>query len=193
MSNPKRYRLTYSLIAAQQWATTSRERYQEFLQALRREKSELKTPAMLDGIQFEADALAAANGASTASNAAREAAAYLANSAYQVRLQRDLELDGIPFVLVGYADFVKAGEIFDTKRSDRYRVGQYSDSAQAPFYLYMLPEAKRFTYLVDCDDLLYTETYEPDEPAVKRAIRNFLVFIRARALTELYRENWREA
>ena len=114
----------------------------------------------------------------------------------QVKIQRDIEIDGDFYLLYGICDAVKAGIIYDVKFSSKgfgaaEMSGKYLESPQHPSYMYCLPEARKFVYLCSDGADLYTEEYTRSKtPFIGDTIRNFRNDIRQRGLEEIYLEKW---
>ena len=111
---------------------------------------------------------------------------------YQVKLSRDLTVDGIAFVCYGILDFLKAGVIYDTKFSKTYHVGKYLDSPQHPMYFYLCPEAYKFEYIISDGKWVYREQYTPDEVTpIESTIKHFMAFVETFGLVDTYCKNWK--
>ena len=94
-------------------------------------------------------------------------------------------------VLYGRLDVLKAGGIYDIKFSKGYDRGKYFDSTQHPVYLELIPEARHFTYLISNGTEVWSETYRRDEaPNIYPIITDFLDWLAAQGLLDLYREKW---
>ena len=201
----ERYLMTQSLLSA--WAyqfdcfeCCEDNAQAEFLRVLRREQGE-QTEAMLNGISFEDKVYRAANGAAIGDAKWRTGALAIADiirgAQIQVKISREIEVDGITFLLYGILDALKAGTIYDVKfmnksmnSADVY--GKYLDSAQHPAYFYLVPEASEFTYLLSDGDDLYIETYRREDTLpISSFIHDFIGSIRQQGLMELYKEHWR--
>ena len=170
--------------------------YEDFLKTLRREPIQ-QNKAMLEGIRFENVLNATLKGADIGIDhewykPIMELYPTLAGAQQQVRLSRDLTVNGITFVCYGVLDFLKAGTVFDTKYSKTYSVGKYLDSPQAPMYLALIPEAREFQYKICDGKYIYTETYRPDEvEPIERTIKHFMDFLDKQNLVKTYYEFWK--
>ena len=199
-----RYLITQSLLSAWQYMFDCYEGGEEeakasFLRALNREKEE-PTQAMLDGLAFEKAVYGYASGTDVTpdnwKSGVEKTAAYLRGAQFQVRVSRELEIDGMTFLVYGVLDALKAGTIYDVK----YKVksfgslelaGSYLESPQHPAYFYLVPEAYEFVYLVSDGEDLYTERYTPQEcKGIERFIRDFVKSMRDMGLLDLYRQKW---
>lgn len=197
MSAPvNKFLLTQSLLSSWQWALKREGGMGDFLTTLRREPTK-QTQAMLDGIQFENMVAATLSGNPPDPihkwrDGINAVADRLRGAALQVKLSRDIEVDGVRFLLYGVLDALHAGEIYDIKFSRTYDVGKYFPSPQTPAYFYLCPEATRFTYLVSDGTYLYREWYHPDEiPSIETHIRGFMRFLENMKLIDLYTDKWR--
>ena len=197
------YLLTHSLLSSWLYAmrdnpyedaTTERDSYQEFLQALRKEPGE-QTEAMQNGIEFENLVTDIVNGDADSEHKWYEAASKVARTVkggwFQYKAKKELVVSGIKILLYGRLDVLKAGEIIDTKFSKSYERGKYIDSTQHPVYMELIPEADRFTYIVSNGSEVWTETYRRDEtPDVIPIIEAFLVYLMENDLWEVYTSHW---
>ncbi len=155
MSRTPKLLITQSLLGAwlyQYRAFDQESAHKDFLRVLRREKSK-PTQAILDGIQFENMVTACCEGSPPPEGhkwgeAVRAIADRVKGAQFQVAAQRTAVVEGIPFLLYGRLDALKAGVIYDIKFSRSYQVGKYLDSPQHPMYFALVPEARRFEYLV---------------------------------------------
>lgn len=197
------YLLTHSLLSSWLYAmkdspyedaTTERDSYQEFLQALRREPGE-QTEAMRNGVEFEDLVTDIVNGDADTGHKWYEAACKVAcavkGGCLQYKAKKEITVSGIKILLYGRLDVLKAGEIIDIKFSKGYERGKYIDSTQHPTYLELIPEAGQFTYLVSNGSEVWTETYRRDEtPDIITIIEAFLAYLKENDLWELYAEHW---
>lgn len=206
----KKYWMTQSLLSSWMYFLTADEEYAEsayesFIKTLRREKTE-PSQAMLDGIAFEDMVNAIVAGrepslpthrkilAATAEKwkaAAANVAKLCAGGQSQTVLTGEVTVGGIPFVLYGIADYVKAGTIIDVKKVTRYEYGKYQQSPQHPMYLHLLTPASKFTYLIFDGDRLHCETYRrEDSPDIETTIRRFLYSLEELDLMDEYKKHW---
>ena len=197
------YLLTHSLLSSWLYAqkanpyedaTTERDSYQEFLQALRREPGE-QTKAMRNGIEFEDLVTDIVNGDADTDHKWYEAACKVARAVrggqLQYKAKKEITVSGIKILLYGRLDVLKAGEVIDIKFSKGYERGKYISSTQHPTYLELIPEAGKFTYLVSNGTEVWTETYRRDETAdITVIIADFLVYLKDSGLWELYVKHW---
>ena len=190
-----KFRLTQSLISAYEWTFKKEDGYDEFIAALNREKKRVTT-AMLDGIQYENVLNSVLDGAEITPNhewytPITEMAEELQGAQQQVTLFRDINVDGVDFLIHGVLDYLRAGEIWDCKFSKTYKLNKYLGSPQTAFYAYLVPEARRFTYIISDGTWVYRERYpreiiEPIEPYIK----NFMQFLDMHNLVNIYAEKW---
>lgn len=191
-----KYLITQTLVSAYHYALAGDNGYEDFLSTLRRERKP-PTKMMLEGRRFESVINAVCDGAEITEEhewykPVTEIVEIVKNAQQQVRLYRDIQVGGVPFLVNGVIDFLLAAQIFDAKYSQSYRVGRYLNSPQTPFYFYLIPEARSFTYLVSEGKYLYKETYRPDEvEPIENTIKHFMAFLDRMNLTETYKNNWR--
>lgn len=199
----ERYMITHSLLSSWLYAmkdnpyedaTTEKDPYAEFLKTLNREPTET-TEAMQNGIDFEDLVTAILKGNANPENKWYEAAFNVAKrirgGILQCRASKEIEVNGYKILLYGRLDALLAGVIYDIKFSKSYDVGKYIDSTQHPTYFELLPEAKEFTYLVSNGTNVWPETYRRDESQdIKIIIADFLAWLSAQGLLELYKEKW---
>lgn len=171
-----------------------------FLSTLRREPSET-TEAMQNGIEFENAVYAEASGQLRPPHAKwergiREVAAFLKGAQFQVRVQREIQIAGMTFLVYGILDALCAGTIYDVKFKNKSfgsldLAGEYFDSPQHPFYFYLVPEARLFRYLVSDGQDIYIEQYTPDDTAdAGELIAEFVEFLNVTGLMETYKHYW---
>lgn len=193
--------LTHSLLSSWLYAmkdnpyedmTTERDPEAEFLRVLRREPTET-TEAMQNGIIFEdmVTNIEAADPDHKWYDAAKKAAAYVQGSVPQYKAKKMLLVDGVEILLYGRLDFLKAGQVIDTKFSKTYDRGKYIDSTQHPVYLELIPEAESFMYLVSNGTEVWTEVYRRDETkGIRPVISDFLTWLKAKGYMDLYVKHW---
>lgn len=197
------YLLTHSLLSSWLYAmkdnsyadaTTERDGFQEFLQALRREPGE-QTAAMRNGIEFEDLVTDIVNGEADTEHKWYEAASKVARTVkggwLQYKAKKEITVSGEQILLYGRLDVLKAGEVIDIKFSQSYERGKYISSTQHPTYLELIPEAEKFTYLVSNGSEVWTETYRRDEtPDITVVIASFLEYLKGNGLWDLYVKHW---
>ena len=197
------YLLTHSLLSAWLYAmqdnpyedaTTERDSYQEFLKTLRREPGE-QTEAMRNGIEFEDLVTDIVNGDADTEHkwyeAAHKVAGIVRGGQLQYKAKKEITVSGIPILLYGRLDVLKAGEVIDIKFSKGYERGKYIGSTQHPTYLELIPEAYQFTYLVSNGTEVWKETYRRDEtPNIITIIEAFIAYLKENDLWELYVKHW---
>ena len=193
----KRFLITQSLLSGWLWSYKLENGFEDFLRTLRREPIQ-QTRAMLEGIRFENCLNAVLDGAEIEPThewykPIMELYPTLYGAQQQVRLSRDITVQGVPLVLYGVFDFLKAGIIYDTKYSKTYkRYGKYLDSPQHPAYFALCPEAREFQYKICDGKYIYTETYRPDEvEPIERTIGHFMDFLDKMNLVSVFYENWK--
>ena len=190
-----RYRITQSLLSSWLYVYKTDSGWTNFLDTLNRKKTP-PTKAMLDGIKFENIINACLDGQQLDESIEwakpiSQLLPILSGAQKQVTVFKDIKVDGVPFVLHGVLDFLKAGIIYDTKFSKTYKVGKHLDSPQHPMYFELVPEAYEFQYLICDGAYVYKETYRPDyvEP-IEVLIRQFINFLDRENLVDIYCSLW---
>ncbi|HPR79305.1 MAG TPA: hypothetical protein PLR69_11970 [Candidatus Limiplasma sp.] len=192
------YKITHSLLASWQYATSedaAEGAYDSFLSTLRGERTE-PTEAMLEGRRFEdlvnrivADTTV--NESEEGYLSAREIAMTVYKGQPQVKIEKDIILLGEEYRLVGVLDYLKAGTAYDIKRTSHYEYGKYQDSTQHPMYFRLVPNATYFVYLIFDGSRVLTEDYWRDETEpIDATILQFMDFLRANGLMDVYQEHW---
>lgn len=198
------YLLTHSLLSSWLYAmkenpyedaSTERDPYAEFLQVLRREPTPT-TEAMQNGINFEDLVTAIIKGRANPDDqwyaAAEKVARRCAGGVLQYKARKPIEVSGMPLLLYGRLDCLRAGEIIDIKFTKSYDAGKYFSSTQHPIYLELIPEAQQFTYLASNGSAVWPETYRREEtPSIYPVISDFLDWLRAVDLMRVYQEKWK--
>jgi hypothetical protein len=198
------YLITQTLLSAWNYAhdchiSCSEEAYKDFLDTLNRVQKK-PSDAMLNGILFENAVYRVAKGYPSDEyvfeNGVKAVADVIRGGAIQVKLSRDLRVDGRDFVVYGIADVVKAGTIYDVKFSNKDFAsaelpGRYLNSPQHPAYLYALPEARDFVYLVSDGEDLYTERYDrKNTRPIGDIVKEFMDFLTVSGLMNVYEAKW---
>ena len=202
----ERYLMTQSLLSAWAYQFDCFEGCEEdaqaaFLRTLRREPGE-QTEAILNGISFETGVYLAAAGLPDKPNpkwerGTKAVADIIRGAQIQVKVSREITVDGMTFLLYGILDALKAGTIYDVKFMNKSMggvdvYGKYLDSAQHPAYFYLVPEASEFTYLLSDGDDLYIETYRRENTRpISAFIHEFIESIRQQGLMDIYKKHWR--
>ena len=191
-----KFLMTQSLLSSWLYVYKTDTGYNDFLSALDRIQKP-PTKAMLDGNRFEAIVNAVCDGQQIDPKhewykPVVEVANIVGGSQKQVKVSKNIEIDGINFVLYGVLDFLKAGVIRDTKFSKSYFMNKYLDSPQHPMYFELVPEAKRFEYVICDGTWVYKEAYDRDDVVpIQHTIKNFMDFLDRYNLVERYCEKWR--
>lgn len=200
-----RYLITQSLISSWNYIYECHEGYEEeayqsFLHTLRREKTE-PSEAMLNGLAFEKEVYKEAHRENREphpkwENGIRHIANIIMNAPNQVKVSKELLVDGYDFLVYGILDALKAGIIYDVKFLNKgfgsvELAGKYLNSPQHPAYLFMVPEANEFTYLLSDGEDLYTETYtRQNSRPFEEIICEFIRSVENMGLIEIYKEHW---
>ena len=189
-------RITQSLLSSWEWSFKKDDGYEEFLKALKRERTP-PTKSMLDGIAFENVLNSVLRGEHIPEDhewykVITEMARELDGSQQQVTIFRDINVSGQPFLLHGVLDYLHAGIIYDCKFSKRYELNKYLTSPQTPMYLELVPEARLFEYIISDGKWVYREKY-PREivPSILDTINQFYKYLLQRNLWEIYEQYWR--
>ena len=127
---------------------------------------------------------------------------YVKNGAFQVKLTKDVNIDGVPITLYGILDVLKGGRIMDIKRVGRYQYPKYKTSHQHAMYLYLAPNAIDFTYLI-CDDGIESNDAQKRKDAHKlehyarentediiKVCEEFIAWLKANDLFNVFIEKW---
>ena len=201
-----RYLITQSLLASWNYTFScyeSRfdEAYSDFLDTLNRKKHET-TSAMQNGIDFENEVYKEAKGETCSPHPKWESgikavAEIIKGAPVQIKVQRELQVSGYTLLVYGILDSLKAGTVYDVKFCNKSfhsaeLAGKYMDSPQHPAYLYAVPEAQKFKYLVSDGTDLYTETYTRNNSKPFEDIaKSFIFFLETSGLMPIYKEKWK--
>ena len=199
------YLITHTLLSSWSyvfscWEDGNEAANDDFLRTLNRLPSE-ETEAMRDGRAFEDEVYREAAGLPRQphpkwESGIKKVAAYIRNAPVQVRVKREIQVDGVTYLVYGILDALKAGVIYDVKYVTKSfgsvdLAGKYLDSYQHPAYFYMVPEAYEFNYLVSDGTDLYKETYTPaNTRPIADIISEFIRSIDGMGLLDLYKEKW---
>ena len=202
-----RYLITHSLLSSWLYSLrenpyedmeTEKDAREEFLKVLRREPVET-TEAMQNGVDFENLVTHILTGKAETAFAFDpkwyDAASAVANELRGAQLQfvasKCVLIAGQEYVLYGRFDALKAGVISDIKFSKGYEKGKYFDSTQHPMYMFLMPTAQEFTYIVSNGSFVWHETYTREETKdIFPIITAFLAWLEDAGLLDLYREHW---
>lgn len=204
-----RYLITQTLLSSWQYVQDCAEGYEEeamksFLCTLRCEQEELSDEQrqnIQNGIDFEQAVYAEASGQMRPphdkwEHGIQAVADFLRGAQFQVRVQREIEVAGMTFLVYGILDALRAGTIFDVKFKNKSFqsidiYGSYLNSAQHPFYFYCVPEAREFVYLVSDGSDLYLERYTPEESrTAAEIIEDFITAMQTLNLLDTYKQFW---
>lgn len=196
------YWMTQSLLSSWTYYLNADEErsqaaWDSFVSTLKREEKE-PTQAMQDGIKFEdmVNRMVAGEPLENVPNAkwdaaARRFAGRCAGGLSQVPVTGNLSVSGMDFVLYGICDYVKAGLIMDIKKVTRYEYGKYQHSPQHPMYLHLLPDAKRFDYLIFDGSNCHIETYRREDcKPVPQIISEFVHFLGETGGLDIFKRFW---
>ena len=197
------YLMTHSLLSSWLYTmkgnpyedmTSERDYFADFMSTLNREPIPTNE-AMQKGIDFEDLVTDIVMGRGDANSkwyqAASEVAGIVKGGLLQFKARKEIVVNGMPLLLYGRLDALKAGIVYDIKFSGSYDAGKYIDSTQHPVYLELVPEAKKFTYLVSNGSYVWPETYRRDEtPSIIPVIEDFLDWLEPQGLMSIYKEKW---
>lgn len=153
---------------------------QDFLKTLNREPIEPNF-FMKQGIEFEDECYQGKTCVSP----------IIKGGAYQIVGTKNVNIDGINFLLYGRLDVLKGGIIYDIKRVMKYTPQKYFKSYQHGFYFELFDDAYEFQYLVYDGKELHIETYYRDQCVdLKQVIREFMKWLSDNGLLKLYFDKW---
>ena len=114
------------------------------------------------------------------------------NGAFQVTIKKKIIVADTPVMLYGVLDCLKAGKIYDIKRVSKYAYGKYKRSHQHPVYLYLVPNAIDFTYLVmDDKEEHHEENYIRENcEDILQTIAQFISWLKSNDLYEIWTQKW---
>lgn len=198
-----RYLMTHSLLSSWLYcikgnpyddATSEKQPFEDFVKVLRREPTET-TEAMWNGINFEnlVDAIVRGEGDPEDKwyACAVKVADRVRGGVPQVKLNKEVQVNGYTLLLHGRLDWLKAGEIVDVKFTKSYDSGKYFDSTQHPMYFALAPEANTFTYLVSNGSGVWSEAYRRDETrSIIPIIADFLEWLVITGYMDMYQQYW---
>ena len=193
VDNSKQYlKITASLLNSWSYQFHCEEQYAEkaredFIKTLKRIK-EPPNKYMLRGIEFEEKCY---NGEFP------QISEKVEGGAFQVYHEKEIVVDGKDIIVLGYADALKEGIVYDIKRVSRYDLQKYFHSYQHHVYLFLLDNTYKFEYLVaqgpsDKNLNYYVESYTRDEIIdVKDIVAQFFDYLKSNNLYEIYEQNWK--
>lgn len=174
----------------------------EWMQTLRREEKPPNEKAQ-KGIYFEEEVYRACNGVKRNPHKQWESgiqgvADVIKGARLQYTAKRDLTLpNGRELLVYGRLDALKAGVIYDVKFSTKSfgsvaMQGKYFSNPQHPAYMFIIPEAYAFTYVISDGRDVYTETYtrKQTRPFEEVAIEFFNWLESYPDMMAIYNEKW---
>jgi len=112
----------------------------------------------------------------------------------QVKVYKDMTINGIDYFLYGVLDWLGSGIIYDIKfkgNLGNYSVGDYHDGTQHRMYFTLVDEADTFIYLISNGHKVYKETYTRQEcNPIEQTIVNFENWLKLCNLWDIYVEKW---
>ena len=190
-----RFRLTKTLVDSWYWSYRLDDGWDTFMKVLNREPIQ-PSVKMLQGTQFENCLNNVLDGNPISEDhewygVITQLAEYLDGSQQQVVLTRGITVDGVDFLVHGVLDYLRAGVIYDLKFTKNYHLNKYLHSSQHPFYMYLVPEARRFEYCVSNGTDVFFEKYPRYIiPEAEDIIRDFMKFLDKQNLVDTYCEKW---
>lgn len=201
----ERYVIRQSLYDSWRWYQKLEDRTTEdFLKTLQNAQ-DAPNEAMQKGVALEADVLTCTQGFTPAEGAPEylECVAQVADivkgGAWQVKLSKEIMLDGVPYLLQGTADVVKRDWIHDIKYAGNYELGKYLGKIQHLVYMF-ITGIEKFAYLVVEEGTyntwnFYREDYfwQPDSEALLMAeLREMMAFVMGvPEFKAAYLEHWK--
>ena len=99
--------------------------------------------------------------------------------------------------MFGYADVLNYDTIYDIKTTKNYHLGKYFNTSQHKIYCYCL-EVDKFKYLIqgnykkdeDACNHFYTEDYTYKVGQAEALITEFIEWLKATKLYEIWKERW---
>lgn len=177
------------------WESQQESAQESFISTLNREPFEPTEP-MIHGLAFEREVYAIVAGSTKPpyeqwKEGVLQVADKLMGASVQLKLYSDINVDGQDYLLCGVLDALKGGVIYDVKFSKSYQVGKYLKSPQTPAYFQLVPEARKFQYLISDGNEMWVETYRRHEvKPIADYIREFVKSLDLMGLLETYKEKW---
>lgn len=163
--------MTASLLNSWKWTLNTGDA-DSFMKTLRREPTP-KTEAMVRGDEFEAWAY--------------KNIPEVMVGQHQLALKR---YSG-NYLLYGRLDSLHAGVIYDLKYTGHYEVGKFFGSPQTSMYFELVPDAKKFIYIISDGKELYREEYQRQEAEpIMSMIHDFDTWLRLNNLRSTYEKHW---
>ena len=174
--------------------------YDSFINTLNKYDTE-PTKAMLAGREFEQFVSDIVSGKYTDNphkwiDGAVEIAGIVKDSCIleQAKLQKDLTVNGIDYLLYGVLDWFGGGIIYDVKYKENisnYEVGHYFDNTQHRMYFALVSGADTFIYLISNGRKVYKETYIRQEcRPIAETINDFERWLKVYNLWDIYVKKW---
>jgi hypothetical protein len=194
-----RWLMTQSLLSSWLYQFSAYDDYvgkahEDFVAALKREPRQ-PSEAAEKGFEFEKLVFDICDGSASVDHPwyekANEIAAYVKGGQRQLAASKEITVDGMTILLYGKLDSLKAGTIYDIKFTSNYEAGKFYNSPQHPMYFELVPEAKKFTYLVSNGRNSWMEEYKrADTMSIMPIISNFFSYLRVYGFLPIYRDKW---
>jgi len=193
-----RYLITPTLLNSWSYYLNSEEPDDASILATIRKAKMDPTPAMEQGNKFEADVFAWVDGyrcelMNDYWACVEEIAAKVTGGVRQLRVSKEIVVDGQAYLLYGKVDHVAGPRGSDLKWTGNYEFPKFKDTAQHPVYLECLPNVPMFQYLISDGRRVYEERYFRQEcPPAAQLVRDMIGHLRQwpEAWTE-FDQNWR--
>jgi hypothetical protein len=112
----------------------------------------------------------------------------------QARIQKDIAVNGINYLLYGVLDWLGGGIIYDVKFKENignYNVGNYFGGTQHRMYFAIADGADTFEYLISNGRRVYREAYARQECVpIHQTISDFEKWLKTYNLWNIYAAKW---
>lgn len=193
-----RYLLTPSLHNSYKWYLKGEDADKaSFLDTLNK-KGFVQTEAMMNGITFENNVRAVAEGKEQQGEdrwmaCVNEVAQIVKGGLWQQAVKLPIQACGMDFLLYGKMDVWKRDTIYDIKFTGSYEIGKFRDSVQHGLYM-VCTGIRKFKYLITDGRNVYQEDYYGEQDTLNNLIgemAGMVNFIMADPdFKEAYQRNW---
>lgn len=179
-----RYLITPTLINSWLYYMNSEEPDDASILATIRKVKFEATPAMEAGNKFEADVFAWVDGYRVELMddywaCVEEVAAEVPGGVRQLKVSKEIEVDGQAYLLYGKVDHLAGPVASDVKFTGSYEFPKFKDTAQHPIYLECLDTVPVFRYLISDGRRVYEERYLRQEcPPAAQLVRDMVGHLR---------------
>lgn len=194
-----KYLITPTLLDAFNWfyiLSDKKNAKEDFLKKLKKEYTE-PNEAMKAGIQFENDIMLYCKGGYCSQDSyydccVKEIGDIVKDGTWQVTGKKDIEINGIKFLLYGRSDVLKIFTIYDIKFVKSFDEGKYKNSNQHKLYFNIFPEMKEFVYLVSDGKNVYSDHYSNDQINIETSISELWSYLSVNPkYMKLFKEKWK--